>query len=398
MAAVVVLSQVTSNDSLGWFLYTSAALVITIVVAARGLERAVTRAIASSISTERWAVARRPGFRCAGETAAIGAFVGLGVAMSAPGGTAAWMVLGVSAWFSMECARQFLAEILRGVPAPWLSQLVGFPVRNLVFLVAVAVTWAADGKFSLGSLLLTQVIINSLQLAVGLQLVARRSRRMPKGALPLSDLRASGWAMWAASVVRQVLNQGDIVLAGLILGQDPAFAAYAFAARMVTGLGNASVVTNNAVFPLAAEQTTLSAEDRRIRDVRVLRLAGLVASLPAAVVVAAVIVLALTGLVDQIDPLLGKATPFFVILGLGQVLNTTSSNFASYVMARGEERAIRRIHYVIGAVVLPLEVVSASLGSLYALALVSGIGGAAPGIWSELVSRRIYGVGLRGRV
>jgi O-antigen/teichoic acid export membrane protein len=320
--------------------------------------------------------------------ASVAAVVAVIVAPHRPG----WVLgLLVVLWFVVEGLRQLASESLRALPAPVAVQLTGPPTRNCSVLVAFGVVAAVQhDRLAVLVLLLIAVNIGLVVVASGVTR-ARTVAHAPDGSegedlvLPASE----GRHVAISNVGRQLLNHGDVVIAGVMAPGHASFAAYAIAARVVVAAGMAATVASNSLYPVVADsRTDVALSQQR----RVLRTASLISSAPPALLLGAT---AGTAMLDSHVPfeVPGDALRFIAVLALGQLVGGATVSCLTYLLARGDVRFCAAITAVAVLLALPLEAVAAASGHLVLVAVLSALFGALPGVIAAMRCASRYSVG-----
>jgi O-antigen/teichoic acid export membrane protein len=393
----VLLARWLGEKSYGVYAYWLTWVSILALLSRLGLETALVRFLAGYRVQKEWSLSRgllRRADQLCLLAAVIAGGLGAGVlAMLAPrleremlvaGWTAALVVPVLALLGLRKGALQGLSRVIRG-------QVPDALLRPLLLAVAVAAAWALGGARS--AVLAMGLTIAAWSGALLLAWLWQHQALGEEGATGAEPSYRTRWwlrvslPLLLVSGMRQLLNQTDVLLVGMLLG--PTEAGVYFVAARMTHLISFGLVAGNAVAsPLIAESHTRGEDDRLQRLVTL--------SSWGATIAAGGLAVALFVLRGPVLSLFGGA---FVaggavlgILAAGQVVNAVTGPVGQLLNMTGHQDANARILAWITAANLLFSYPAILLLGSVGAAVVTSTLVATKNLWTWVVVRQELGI------
>ncbi|MCB1055669.1 MAG: oligosaccharide flippase family protein [Acidobacteria bacterium] len=392
----LVLARWLGESAYGVYAYCLTWITLLALLSRLGLDTALTRYFATYRVSREWALlkgfARRSDQLCVGASLLVTVAGAVGLLLMRERLTGDELGAGLLAAVLVP----LLALIglrkgaLQGLKAVVLAQVPDALLRPLVLALLAGLAWWLQGPA-------TATVAMALTLgAWGLSLGAAslwQRRSLPLEARSASPVfRTRQWLrvslpLLLVSGMRQLLNQTDVLLVGLLLGSTEA-GVYFVAARMTQLISFGLVAGNAVAAPLIAESHT-EGRPQRLQHLVTLASWGSTAT-------AAGLALALLVLRAPVLELFGKAFvaggPVLMILALGQIVNAATGPVGQLLNMTGHQDANARILGWITAANLLLSYPAILVAGSAGAAIVTSSLVAIKNLWTWWVVRDVLGV------
>lgn len=392
----LVLARWLGEGAYGVYAYCLTWVTLLALLARLGLDTALTRYNAAYRVAGEWGLLRgldrRADQICLGASTVLGA-AGAGVLLlerqrfTADQLGAGLVAAALIPFLSLIGLRK---GALQGLKAVVLAQVPDALLRPLALVVLAAAAWFLGGPATATRAMALTLLAWALSLLLAGLWQRRALPAEARTATPVFRTRA--WMrvslpLLLVSGMRQLLNQTDVLLVGLLLGSTEA-GVYFIAARMTQLISFGLVAGNAVAAPLISESHT---EGRLEKLQRLVTLASWGSTLSAGGLALALFVLR-----EPVLALFGKAFvaggPVLLILALGQVVNAATGPVGQLLNMTGHQDANARILGWITAANLLLSYPAILLAGSAGAAVVTSTLVAVKNLWTWAVVRQVLGV------
>jgi O-antigen/teichoic acid export membrane protein len=349
LLVIAIITRLLSSGEVGFYFLCFSLVTILSVISQLGLNLAVVRLIAESLSSGRHEHAAS----VAVLVLRIGAIAVIVISclalffsyMHPPGIFERFSVdLPVLAiilvWFSFITMQGLISECLRGYHDVRSAALYGGMLPSMLSVTALFVVWASVDKSSIEmiiGILSGAVFTSAVFGAVRLRRKMRLDRKTEK--IDLTGLLSIAWPMWTSNITVLLLTQADIWIIGSFLSVDDV-AIYGSAARLVVVVSISLMIVNSVVSPVVAD---LFYRDKHGRLEDIIRTGATLAAVPSLL---AVLLFSFFGgqlLGILYGPFYSSGYVILFVLSLGQLFNVVSGPCGMVLLMTGHQRIMMAI-------------------------------------------------------
>jgi O-antigen/teichoic acid export membrane protein len=346
--ANVLLARILSPRDLGIYYLALATALVTATAARAGATHACVRLVAG-----RMAHSDR-----AGAYAALVLTMKIGLAGGIVAALSIWLgagrllahhvfhlpsfadLAGILAFWTMIMTLQFLvSEALRAFHRIGPAAVMAPQATSIFFLPLLLAVWAFSPIRDLEPAVLLVVGTHAATLIVGLCLLFRITRELPKGGhMPLPRFAKLAWPLWMTDMAFIVLVRGDLWLVGAF---DTAsnVALYGTAVQVALIISLPLKIANSVLPPLIAELF----ERGNLRQLeKTLQLSASLAMIPSVLTFILIVVAGRPMLGLLFGRFYEGAQPILLVLSAGQLLNCLAGSVGLTLMMTAHERAVMR--------------------------------------------------------
>jgi len=359
------ITRLLDSAEVGFYFLCFSLVSILSLVSQFGMNIAVVRLIAESLSNERHdqaASVARLALQLVGKAVVIMSCLGLFFAVIRPPQIFAdlslnWYVLLVLVlWYSFQTMLGITSECLRGYHDVRAATFFGVTLPALLSVAGMFTVWSLAESSRIEhvlSLLAASIVLSTL-------LGARRLRKrvLPSPGVEhadLSGLLSVAWPMWSTNITLLLLTQADIWIVGSFLTVNDV-AIYGAATRLIMAISVSLMILNSVVSPVIAD---LFSRQQHTRLERTLRAGTTLAAIPS---VLAMLVFYLAGerLLELLyGPFYGGGYLILVTLGVGQLFNVISGPCGLVLLMTGHQGIMMIISLITSLVAIVASVVAA---------------------------------------
>jgi O-antigen/teichoic acid export membrane protein len=345
-----LLARLLSPRDVGLYFTTYTLVVIGSTVAELGMDRAVVRFVAANIGRGEPGRARN----AIGKAFLVGSVgtVALGAILVVSGGH--WLpghvfrsgpidgaLLLAVGWLVGTALVQLSTESLRGLQRFGLTSLFDWLLVDIITATFFAAAWVQGVHLTYGRVVLVSAVATGIAAAVGLLVVARKTRALGgDGSQPIGEMLSVTWPLFVTNLGLFMVNAGvDIWILG-VYRRQPEVALYGAAARTALLVAVPFTILLGTVPPLVAE---LHTRGRRGELERMLRIMATVTTLPAIVACVVFIVFGGPILGRFYGPFYARGATVLAILSLSQLASVALGACGVTLMMTGHQRTMMRV-------------------------------------------------------
>ena len=275
-------------------------------------------------------------------------------------------------WFSFITLQGLISECLRGYHEVRSATLYGGALSSILSLSALVLLWLLVDESSI------EVIIGVLAVSVMISAVLGAARLRDKMApnlgtekVDLSGLLSMAWPMWSSNITVLLLTHADIWIIGSILSVDDV-AIYGSAARLVIVVSISLMILNSVLSPVIADLYYRNENEKLEYTVRT---GTTFAAVPAVLATLLFCYFGSELLGIIYGPFYSEGYPILVILGLGQLFNVVSGPCGMALLMTGHQRIMMMISIstsilaIVASVYAAIHVGMISVAVVFAVAL-----------------------------
>lgn len=355
-----LLARLLTPEDIGSYFLTLSLVGGASLVSQLGLNHAVVRLIAESISSNEFSRARMVVYKVLFLVAIGVIFVGSFLYF----GFGDWLALeifksplmaGIAGltvvWIAVFSFQQIAAEIFRGFHDIRLASVFGGFVTNLLAAVSFAVLWLLQGHSNLQQVVILSVFAGGASALFGWVLIWGKARKLEGvGSLNAVDILAISWPLLFTNLTLFVLNHADIWILGA-LNDSQSVAIYGASSRLLLLITLPLVVINAVVMPMIAEMYSL----RRMRELEhILRSVASISSFSAMLVFCGFIFIGKYLLGIIFGEFYQSGFQVLIFLSLGQLMNIVVGSCGYALMMTGYQTLMMWLSFASGLVTISL--------------------------------------------
>jgi O-antigen/teichoic acid export membrane protein len=352
LLVIVFITRLLNSAEVGFYFLCSSLVSILSQVSQLGMNLAVVRLIAESLSKEKHEQAASVAtlaIQLVGKTVVVVSFLGLLLAFIRPPAVFAalsgdwYLLLVLALWFSFQTMLGIITECLRGYHDVRVATFYGVTLPGLLSVAAMFTLWSLVETNTID--LVLSLLAGSIVLSTVLGASHLRKKIPPvraAGRVDLSGLISVAWPMWSTNITLLLLTQADIWIIGIFLTVDDV-AVYGAATRLIMAVSVSLMILNSVISPVIAD---LFSRQQYARLEQMLRTGTTLAAIPSAV---AMIVFYLAGerLLELLyGPYYGHGYMILVVLGVGQLFNVISGPCGMVLLMTGHQRTMMVISVI----------------------------------------------------
>jgi len=365
LLVIAFITRMLNAAEVGFYFLCFSLVSILSLVSQLGMNIAVVRLIAESLSNERHEQAASVAvlaLQLVGKAVVIMSCLGVFYAFIRPPEIFAglsldrFVLLVLALWFSSQTMLGITAECLRGYHDVRAATLYGVTLPGLLSVTAMFTLWSNAGTSSVE--LVLGLLAGSIALSTVLGAVHLRNKMLPsRGAerADLSGLVSVAWPMWSTNITLLLLTQADIWIIGSFLTVDDV-AVYGAATRLIQAIPVSLMILNSVVSPFIAD---LFFRQEHARLEQTLRTGTTLAAIPSALVL---VVFCLAGervLELLYGPFYSNGYMILVVLGFGQLINVISGPCGMVLLMTGYQRTMMVISVITSLLAIVASVYAA---------------------------------------
>ena len=379
LLVIAFITRLLNAAEVGFYFLCFSLVSILSLVSQLGMNIAVVRLIAESLSNnrrEQAASVAMLALQLVGKAVVILSCLGVFYAFIRPPEIFAslsldrYVLLVLALWFSSQTMLGITAECLRGYHDVRAATLYGVTLPGLLSVAFMFILWGLAGTSRIETVL--GLLAGSIALSTVLGAVRLRNKMLPShgnGRMDLSGLISVAWPMWSTNITLLLLTQADIWIIGSFLTVDDV-AVYGAATRLILAISISLMILNSVVSPFIAD---LYSRQEHARLERTLRTGTTLAAIPSALVLV-VFYLAGEPLLELLyGPFYSNGYLVLVVLGAGQLFNVISGPCGMVLLMTGYQRTMMVISVITSALAIVTSIYAAiHVGILGVAAVFSG--------------------------
>ena len=352
LLVVAFITRVLNTAEVGFYFLCASLVTILSLVSQLGMNLAVVRLIAESLSNDKHKEAASVAIlalQLVGKAVVIISCLGMLYAIIRPTeifvglSLDKYLLLLLVFWFSSQTMLGIISECLRGYHDVRAATFYGVTLPALMSFAAMFVLWSLTGTSTIDTVL--SLLTGSIILSTILGATRLRKKMWPEcGAAraDLSGLVSVAWPMWSTNITLLLLTQADIWIIGIFLTVHDV-AVYGAATRLIMAVSVSLMILNSVVSPVIAD---MFSRQQHAKLEKTLRTGTTLAAIPSAVVM---IVFYLAGgrLLELLyGPFYSNGYMILVVLGIGQLFNVISGPCGMVLLMTGHQRTMMVISLV----------------------------------------------------
>ncbi|MGY1618333.1 lipopolysaccharide biosynthesis protein [Geodermatophilus sp. SYSU D00691] len=296
--------------------------------------------------------------------------VPLGLGQLFPGRDLDGLILVITGLIAAEAVRLVISEGFRGLHKQGQATLLGTALRTVLLLLPLAVLSLSTTRLELEHVVWLMLGASLATLATAWIRFVLVVRGRASDAHTIRGYYRAGIPFLVTELTAAGLSMGDVVVIGQS-GDHEALALYAAASRVAALVAVPAFVATAVLMPVIA---SLWSTGDRARLQILLRGYGLVAALPACLMLAGIVLAGDHLLSLLFGPFYEAGWPFMLVLTVGAVVNTALGFSSTVLMMTGHARTVARVAVAFSLVTVLTEVVVSRFGSPLGVAAVAAAG------------------------
>jgi O-antigen/teichoic acid export membrane protein len=355
LAATGLLARLLTQEEMGAFGLAFSLVAAGAMVSHLGLQQAVVRLVAESVGKGRPARARAAigvAFRYCG----LG---NLGVAAFLVLGGGAWLaaavwdspllaasMVGVAVWIALWSFQLLASETFRGFQDLRSATIFGGMITWPLVLALLGLVRLVEGQASFGQVILVFIGCTATSLLLGVILLRRKVRSLPRGSsLGSGEVLSISLPLWINAITALALGQIDLWILGAFVTKQQV--AVYFAAMQLVSLVFMSLLLVNLVVPPFIAELYARGEKQRLQ--RVLRTTATFAGVPASLVLVAYVLFGATLLGLVYGPAFRAGATVLAVLSVGRLVNVFTGSCGMTLIMTGHQKPLMCITLVTSA-------------------------------------------------
>jgi O-antigen/teichoic acid export membrane protein len=365
LLVIVFITRLLNSADVGLYFLCFSLVSILSLISQLGMNLAVVRLIAESLSNEKHEQAASVttlAIQLVGKAVLVVSCLGLFFALIRP----AEMFAGLSVdryvpvvlvlWFSFQTMLGIITECLRGYHDVRAATFYGMTLPGMLSVGAMFTVWSLAETSSIDTVL--SVMAGSIVLSTVLGTDRLRKRMLPLSGThraDLSGLVSVAWPMWSTNITLLLLTQADIWIIGSFLTVDDV-AVYGAAARLIMAISTSLMILNAVVSPVIAD---LFSRQHYAQLERTLRTGTTLAAIPSALVMV-VFFLAGEHLLELLyGSFYSSGYLILLVLGVGQLFNVICGPCGMVLLMTGYQRTMMIISTITSMLAIVASVYAA---------------------------------------